>query len=59
MLFISVHPEFMKERYGNYANDLFVFLGGAGYKYKVLDYDHEWHVVFWHPEGREYKHYER
>lgn len=53
MVFVSVHPEFMHNWFKQFAHDLFRYMAGLGYEHKVLAYDHEWHVLFTHPEGRQ------
>lgn len=48
-VWVSVHPIFMWQNYCQYEHDLFRFMWDLGYKHKVLDYDHEWHVEFRSP----------
>lgn len=43
LLMISVHPEFMRERYGDTPDDLLVLLELAGYEIRYLGFDHEQH----------------
>lgn len=46
IVYVSVHPEFMKENYGYESVFLFKFMWGLGYKHKLLDFDHEYQVKF-------------
>ena len=52
VVFVSVHPEFMRDLYHQHPDELYVYMGGYGYHSKLLAIDHEQHVVFYHPEGR-------
>lgn len=55
LVYISVHPQFMKEMYDVEAQALHDLMAQLGYREKHLDTDHEEHWVFWHPEGRGFK----
>lgn len=46
IFFISVHPEFMRDRYGDTPDDLLVFMDLHGYDATYLAYDHEKHYMF-------------
>jgi len=52
LLWISIHPEFMYQHYNQYGSELMQYMKAMGYKFKLLDYNHEVHAAFWHPEGR-------
>lgn len=52
MVYVSIHPEFMFEMFDYWSANLFSYMWDLGYSHEVLDFDHEWHVRFWHPEGR-------
>jgi FkbM family methyltransferase len=43
---ISVHPEFMREHYGDTPDDLLVLMGQHGYESHYIHYDHEQHWLF-------------
>lgn len=43
---ISVHPEFMRERYGDTPDDLLVLMELAGYEARYLGFTHEAHWIF-------------
>lgn len=47
-LFLSVHPEMMFDKFGQYQNELHTYLKGLGYTYRFLDHEHESHYV-WSP----------
>lgn len=53
LVYCSVHPEFASDMYHYNVQVLYDYMGDLGYRSKVLEVDHEHHVVFWHPEGRE------
>ncbi len=42
----SVHPEDMAVNYGHRMVDLFALMEGYGYRYQLLAYDHELHVLW-------------
>lgn len=43
---VSVHPEFMYNYFGAYTSDLTNYMKAIGYKYDLLDFDHEYHFLF-------------
>lgn len=43
---ISVHPEFMRERYRDTPDDLLVLMELAGYEARYLGFTHEYHWIF-------------
>lgn len=43
---ISVHPEFMRDRYGDTPDDLLVLMELAGYEARYLGFTHEYHWIF-------------
>lgn len=43
---ISVHPEFMRDRYGDTPDDLLVLMELAGYEAHYLGFTHEYHYIF-------------
>lgn len=43
---MSIHPVFMKEHYGQYAEHLLKFMRDIGYEQTIIDYDHEIHCKF-------------
>lgn len=43
---ISVHPEFMREQYGDTPDDLLVLMEKADYEARYLSFDHEQHWMF-------------
>lgn len=45
ILFISVHPQFMMDRYHDTPDDLYCHLGKLGYSITILGQDHEIHVL--------------
>lgn len=53
LIFCSVHPEFMKDQYDVDVQVLYDFMSAMGYRSKILAIDHETHVAFYHPHGRE------
>lgn len=52
LVWVSVHPDFMAQMYGQTPDDLFKLMESVGYERRHLATDHEEHYVFWHPEGR-------
>lgn len=54
LVFVSIHPEFMYEMWSKYSYDLFQYMNNLGYKYHLLAFDHEYHTVFYHTEGKAY-----
>lgn len=55
LVYVSIHPQFMKDMYDTDARVLHELMGQMGYRAKFLEEDHEQHFVFWHPMGRELK----
>jgi FkbM family methyltransferase len=52
LVWVSVHPEFMREMYGHTPDMLFRFMIERGYRYRLLAVDHEEHWLFWpHERG--------
>lgn len=49
IVFVSIHPEFMKDMYGDTKEDLLAFMASLGYNDTFLSADHEEHWLF-HPE---------
>ena len=45
-IFLSLHPEFMYEMYGEYAFDCRRWIKELGYKETLLDYEHEVHLMY-------------
>lgn len=45
-VYVSVHPEFMKDMYGCGPEDLYRFMDGLGYEKECLAIDHEEHWKF-------------
>lgn len=54
LVFVSIHPEFIKEMYGHTMDDVLDYMTGLGYFHTLLAVDHEYHVAFHHPEGKRY-----
>jgi hypothetical protein len=50
LLFVSIHPDFMQENYGDDANAIFVMMAELGYHSHLLADVHEEHWLMWHPE---------
>lgn len=48
---ISEHPEFMFHNHGTYIRELHDLLEQRGYRMEFLEFDHEWHILWTHPEG--------
>lgn len=55
LVFVSIHPEFLRDLYGAIRDDVLDLMAGHGYQAEHLATDHEEHVAFWHPEGRRFK----
>ncbi len=53
VVFVSIHPEFMRDLYGQHPYELHAYMQAAGYKSRLLATDHEQHWVYWHPDGRQ------
>lgn len=53
LVFVSIHPEFMRDLYEMKDADLHDFMKQRGYQGKHLGTDHEEHWAFWRPDGRE------
>lgn len=51
IVFVSVHPLFMKEMYGSTPEDVRTFMESLGYRGKLIAIDHEDHWVFEHPDN--------
>lgn len=45
-LWVSIHPEFMIQQYGQYSAELRGWIKGLGYKETILAYDHELHTLY-------------
>lgn len=45
-LWVSIHPEFMIQQYGQYSGDLRKWIKDFGYKETLLDYSHECHMLY-------------
>lgn len=54
LVFVSVHAAFMYHYYKQDPTDFMNWMMKRGYKYHLLAWDHEIHVVFHHPEGKKY-----
>lgn len=52
LVWVSIHPEFMRDLYGDTVADLVEFMDGFGYQREHLAAEHEWHTFFY-PEERE------
>lgn len=52
VVFVSVHPEFMAETYGDSADALHALMADLGFESRFLCRDHEEHWIWAHPEGR-------
>lgn len=53
LLYLSVHPAFLRDMYDTDSGDLYDHLHALGYETELLHEDgHEDHVVAWHPDGR-------
>lgn len=48
IVFISIHPEFIRERFGYTPDDVFSHMELLGYEGSYLGYDHEQHWMFKH-----------
>lgn len=46
ILWVSIHPEFMIQQYGQYSGDLRNWIKDRGYKETLLAYDHECHFMY-------------
>lgn len=46
ILWVSIHPEFMIQQYGQYSADLRNWIKDRGYKETLLAYDHEIHMMY-------------
>lgn len=53
LVFCSIHPEFMREQYNTEPKELYQLMSDLGYREKFLAKDHEIHVAWFHPFGRE------
>jgi FkbM family methyltransferase len=52
ILMISVHPEMMRDRYGDTPDDLIAHVERQGYTHHRVSYDHEHHYLFKPDPGR-------
>lgn len=52
IVYVSIHPQFLKDMYDKTENDVYDLMECLGYKHKLLAHRHEKHEVFYHPEGR-------
>lgn len=48
---MSLHPEFGFHNHGYYMRELFDLFGNNGYIWDYIDYDHEWHYLFYRNKG--------
>jgi FkbM family methyltransferase len=55
LVYISIHPEFMRDLYEMKDSELHDFMEHRGYRGTHLGTDHEEHWLFWHPDGRDPK----
>lgn len=46
ILWVSIHPEFMIQQYGQYSAELRAWIKEHGYKEHLLAYDHECHFMY-------------
>jgi FkbM family methyltransferase len=46
LVWVSVHPEFMRDRYDHLPNDVPLFMKSLGYESEFLGEDHERHYLF-------------
>lgn len=46
-LFLSVHPEFIRDEFGEHPDYLLAELAEAGYRWRLIAVDHEHHVHAW------------
>lgn len=46
ILWVSIHPEFMIQQYGQYSGDLRNWIKDRGYSETLLAYDHECHFMY-------------
>jgi len=53
IIYTSIHPEFMSQMYGQHANDMKDWMLDRGYEFKILGWDHEWHLGWAHAGGRQ------
>jgi len=53
VVFISIHPEFMRDMYGQHPDELHTYMQAAGYRSRLIATDHEQHWCYWHPDGRQ------
>lgn len=53
LVFVSVHPSFMRDLYREDPDNLHALMAAHGYTGVHLGTDHEEHWAFFHPEGRE------
>lgn len=53
LVWVSIHPEMSRDLYGTTRGALLTMMENLGYYYEHLAAEHEHHVVFWHPEGRQ------
>lgn len=47
-IWLSLHPEFMFDQWGEYSHDLREWIKKIGYKETILDYQHEVHLLYEH-----------
>jgi FkbM family methyltransferase len=52
VVFVSVHPEMMRDLYGLDSAEVYELMADHGYERTYLATDHEVHEMFRHPEGR-------
>jgi FkbM family methyltransferase len=45
-IWLSGHPEFMFDQYGQYLGDLRKWIKDIGYQEKLIDYQHEVHLLY-------------
>jgi len=45
-VFVSVHPEFMRDMFKQHPDELHTFMDSVGYHSRLLNVDHEWHYEY-------------
>lgn len=51
VVFVSIHPDFMRDGYNTEPDELHSYMAGHGYAGRFLCTDHEEHWVFQHPDN--------
>lgn len=52
LVWVSVHPEFMRDMYGDTVGELWLFMNDLGYERTFLTQDHEVHDFYWPAERK-------